>query len=275
MPVTRRHFLHLAPVALAPLTFGLAPPSFAASEASAPASPPNFLAPPDPSFPSHPAAIVREMVIAAHGNLPRVTELLGRWPTLANAAIDWGFGDWEDALGAASHVGNREIARVLLASGARPSLFSAAMLGQLDAVRAFLAASPALAATPGPHGIPLLRHAVAGGPESQAVVDFLSALPETAGRLEPPVIPAEELTSLAGTYSFGLDYGDKLVVELKGTNLTIARVGRSARGLISVAPGVFFPAGAPAVRIRFGERLGKAIVTVFDPDPVVIAEKVS
>jgi hypothetical protein len=275
MPVTRRNFLHLAPVALAPLTLGLGSAPALATEASAPSPTPTFLAPPDPSFPAHPAALAREMVIAAHGHLARVNELLGRWPTLANAAIDWGFGDWEDALGAASHVGNREIARVLLASGARPTLFSAAMLGQLDAVRAFLSAAPALAATPGPHGIPLLRHAVAGGPESQAVVDFLSSLPETGAGPEPPAISAEELKSLAGTYSFGLDYNDKLVVELKGTQLTISRAGRSTRGLVPVASGVFFPAGAPEVRIRFGERRGKAIVTVFDPDPVVIAEKVS
>lgn len=275
MPVTRRNFLHFAPMALAPLTLDLAPPSSAAPEAPAPAAPPAFLALPDPAFPSHPAALAREMVIAAHGHLSRVQELLGRWPTLSNAAIDWGFGDWEDALGAASHVGNREIAQVLITSGARPTLFSAAMLGQLDAVRAFLAASPALAATPGPHGIPLLRHAVAGGPESQGVVDYLSSLPETQRQPEPPVISAEELKSLAGTYSFGLDYNDKLVVELKNTQLTISRAGRSTRGLVPVAPGVFFPAGAPEVRIRFGERLGKAIVTVFDPDPVVIAEKVS
>jgi hypothetical protein len=215
------------------------------------------------------------MVIAAHGNVPRVNELLDRWPTLANAAMDWGFGDWEDALGAASHVGNREIARVLLASGARPTLFSAAMLGQLDAVRAFLAAAPALAATPGPHGIPLLRHAIAGGPESQAVVDFLTSLPETERRPEPRPLSSEELKGLAGAYSFGLYVGDRLLVEQKGSNLTIARPGRFARGLVPVGPGVFFPAGAPEVRIRFGERSGKPIVTVFDPDPVVIAEKVS
>jgi hypothetical protein len=43
------------------------------------------------------------------------------------AAWDWGFGDWEDALGACSHTGNREIAGYLI-ERARPTIFSAAML---------------------------------------------------------------------------------------------------------------------------------------------------
>jgi len=53
-------------------------------------------------------------VVVAHFNLARVKELVGRHATLAKAAWDWGFGDWETALGAASHVGNRDIAELLL-----------------------------------------------------------------------------------------------------------------------------------------------------------------
>ena len=41
-------------------------------------------------------------------------------PSLAKAAWDWGFEDWEDPLGAASHVGNHEIAEYLIGHGARP-----------------------------------------------------------------------------------------------------------------------------------------------------------
>lgn len=274
MSVTRRKFLGFTPVALAPLALGLAPG--APSAAETPSAPqPAFSAPPDAAFPSHPPALVREMVIAAHGNLPRVRELVGRWPTLAKAALDWGYGDWEDALGAASHVGNREIAELLLANGARPTLFSAAMLGQLDAVRAFIAASPGAAAVYGPHGITLFQHAIAGGAAAQGVVDYLRTVPEANRRPDARPITAEELKELAGTYSFGLDVGDKLLVELKGTNLSIARAGRFTRGLVHLGERAFFPAGAPEVRICFTEQSGKLRVTVFDPDPVVIAEKVS
>ena len=91
-----------------------------------------------PAFPTHDPAMVKEMVGVAHGNVARVRELLASHPALAKAGWDWGFGDWETALSAASHVGNREIAQLLLDHGARPTLFSAAMLGQLDVVRAFV-----------------------------------------------------------------------------------------------------------------------------------------
>src|SRR5262245_21383970 len=115
------------------------------------------------SFPRQDAAVVREMVGVAHGNVTRVKELVSARPALARAAWEWGYGDWETALGAASHVGNKDIARILLDNGAHPTIFSAAMLGQLDVVRAFVAASPGIQRTRGPHGITLLAHARAGG----------------------------------------------------------------------------------------------------------------
>src|SRR5882762_4889020 len=110
-------------------------------------------------FPAQDPDLVREMVSVSHGNVKRVKELVDRRPTLAGATWDWGFGDWENALGAASHVGNREIAEYLIAHGARPTIFSAAMLGQLDVVKAFVAAAPGVQRIRGPHSITLLAHA--------------------------------------------------------------------------------------------------------------------
>ena len=86
-------------------------------------------------MPSQDPAVVREIVGVSHADLKRVRELVERQPALANASVDWGFGDWENALGAASHMGRRDIAELLLANGARPTVFSAAMLGQLDVVK--------------------------------------------------------------------------------------------------------------------------------------------
>jgi ankyrin repeat protein len=83
-------------------------------------------------------------------------------------------GDWESALGAAGHMGRRDIAELLLAHGARLDLFVAAMLGELAIVEAMLSAHPEMRGAAGPHGIPLLRHAEAGGEQAQAVVDFLN-----------------------------------------------------------------------------------------------------
>jgi hypothetical protein len=115
------------------------------------------------------------MVANAHGDLDFVRTALAEDPTLANAAWDWGDGDWESALGAAGHMGRRDIAELLLAHGARLDLFVAAMLGELEIVKAMLAAHPEMRDAKGPHGIPLLSHAEAGGAQAQAVVDLLNS----------------------------------------------------------------------------------------------------
>lgn len=119
-------------------------------------------------------ALVQAFVIAGHGDLAKVKAMLAQEPRLIHATWDWGGGDFETALGGAAHMGRKEIARFLLERGARLDLFAAAMLGELAIVRAIAAAFPDLAAYPGPHGIPLLAHAKAGGAE--AVVRFLEEM---------------------------------------------------------------------------------------------------
>ena len=118
-------------------------------------------------------SLVEEFVGASHGNFSRVKELLEAEPALANAAWDWGGGDFETALGAASHMGNKQIANYLLEHGARLDIFAAAMLGKLDVVKAALEAYPDAINTPGPHGIPLVDHAEAGGEQAQLGVAYL------------------------------------------------------------------------------------------------------
>lgn len=118
-------------------------------------------------------ALVQEFVRRAHFDLSYVTEALAGTPQLAVASWDWGGGDYETGLGAASHVGNRAIAELLLQHGARPNLFSAAMLGQLEVVRGFLTALPTLIDCKGPHGLSLIHHARKGGAASQDVLTYL------------------------------------------------------------------------------------------------------
>jgi hypothetical protein len=100
---------------------------------------------------------VQEFVGAAHGDLDTVSASLQSDPTLANAAWDWGDGDWESALGAAAHMKRRDIAELLIAHGARIDIFAAAMLDEVEIVRALLALYPTEPV--GPHGIPLRAHA--------------------------------------------------------------------------------------------------------------------
>ena len=183
MSVSRRSFLASTPLLFAPAV--LQRPAVSAT------------------FPTQPADLARQMVGASHRDGAKVRELLALHPTLANASWDWGFGDWEDAIGAASHVGNREIAAILLAHGARPTIFTAAMLGQLDTVKAFIKASPGIEATTGPHGITLLRHAIAGGPTAQPVVDYLKTVPDADKRPDSQPLSPEAMAALAGEYLFG------------------------------------------------------------------------
>jgi hypothetical protein len=128
------------------------------------------------------AELVQAFVSNAHGDLDTVRELLEREPALVNATWDWGGGDWETGLGAAAHMGRRDIASFLLEHGARLDIFAAAMLGETEIVRAMLTAFPPLREAPGPHGIPLLAHAKAGGAEAREVVALLegrtAALPQ-------------------------------------------------------------------------------------------------
>ena len=116
---------------------------------------------------------VQMFVGVAHGDLEQVRTMLDEQPTLLNAAWDWGGGDWETALGAAGHMGRRDIAEMLLARGARLDVFVAAMLGHVDVVRAVLAAHPEARDAKGPHGISLRAHAEAGGEAAHAVIELL------------------------------------------------------------------------------------------------------
>lgn len=120
--------------------------------------------------------LVQEFVGNAHGDLNRVKELLAQEPCLINATWDWGGGDFETGLGAASHMGRRDIAEFLLENGARLDLFAATMLGKLEIVKAALTAYPDAIKTPGPHGIPLIAHAQAGGDNAKDVCDYLQSL---------------------------------------------------------------------------------------------------
>ena len=127
-------------------------------------------------IPALEVGLVQEFVGKAHGDLDRVQELLAQQPSLINATWDWGGGDFETALGAASHMGRRDIAEFLLKNGARLDLFAAAMLGELEIVKAALTAFPDAINAPGPHGIPLIAHAKAGGEEARDVLEYLDSL---------------------------------------------------------------------------------------------------
>ena len=254
--LTRRMFLATAPLA----SFGSPRPAAQA---------------PDSNFPSQPLALVKEMVSVAHGNVARVKELVRERPALARAAWDWGYGDWETALGAASHVGNREIAEVLIANGAHVTIFSAAMLGQLDVVKAFVTAGPGIQRTRGPHGISLLSHAKAGGPQATAVVAYLESVGDADPRYTNETLDEAGIKEIAGSYSFGSGSADRMVVAVNSRGaLVVTKEGAIERMLFHRGGRVFNPSGAEAVRIRFEPLSGRATtLTIQDGSSMITATR--
>jgi hypothetical protein len=279
MSYTRRQFVRIVPALGA-----FAVPALAHGFEGAPPDPPTWPSPEpargtpvDDSFPAQHPALVKEIVGVSHANLARVKELVQQHPALAKASWDWGYGDWESALGAASHMGRRDIAEVLLENGAPSTLYSATMLGQLEVVKAFVGATPGIQRVRGPHGLSLMVHARLGGPPAAAVVKYLEGLGDADQPLASEPLPAEDRALLEGTYTFGDRPRDSFVVSTdKQLGLGITRGGATGRNIRHLGRLEFAPAGAPAVRIRF-EREGPKIValTVSDPDVVVRAKKSS
>ncbi len=228
-------------------------------------------------FPTQDPNLVKEMVGASHGKLERVQELLGQSPALAKAAYDWGFGDWETALGAASHVGSREIALLLIANGARPDLFTFAMLGQLETVKAYLDANPGMQRIHGPHGLTLLHHARKGGESAKAVVEHLEELGDADAGYTTRPLTDEEKQAYAGDYAFGNEPSHAFKVNLdKNGWLTIMRQPDGSRcRMFYQGNHEFHPAGAPAVRIRFEVSVERATgLTIVDGKPSISAQRV-
>jgi len=107
--------------------------------------------------------LVREFVIAAHGNLSRIQEMLTERAELLNIPYAWKDDDLETGIQAAAHVGNVPIAEFLLDKGAPLAICTAAMLGRIDAVKALIAEQPDRVNERGAHGITLLAHAAISG----------------------------------------------------------------------------------------------------------------
>ncbi len=102
---------------------------------------------------------IRDFVIAAHGNLPRVREMLAEHPGLLNLRHQWSQDNSETAIQAAAQVGSVPVVQYLLDHGAPLDICTAAMLGRKDVVEQMLDENPALINARGAHGIGLMAHA--------------------------------------------------------------------------------------------------------------------
>jgi hypothetical protein len=146
--------------------------------------PPNFFTP-GWRKPQINRLLVQDFVIYAHADLAMVKRLLDKEPALINSFMDWGGGDWESALGAASHMGDREMVGFLLERGARMDIFCAVMMGQLEAVKAFLTLQPKLIDAKGPHGFSLHFHAQLAGKDADRMLEYLQSVKKVELRPNP------------------------------------------------------------------------------------------
>lgn len=237
-------------------------------------------------YPAIDDAIVAEVVGASHFNLERVRELVSVRPELARATWDWGFGDWETALGAASHVGRRDIAGYLIENGARPDIFTFAMLGDLASVKAMIEALPGVQQTFGPHGISLLQHAQAGyrsadGESQKKASAQLIAYLEERGDADPRMqhLPLEdtEKETYLGDYKYGEGDTDGFSVRLNMRKLlAFGPLGKFGGALYRQASGAFLYNGVSSVQIRFKKAADQIVsLTVTEPGFEIEAKKVS
>jgi len=185
--IDRRRFLRSA---TAFAVGGVLLPQLARAQQAAPVAPPAASKPPRKP-PALNQADVQAVVGESHRSLENVTRLVEATPLLVNACWDWGGGDFETPLQAAAHTGGKAIAEYLLGRGARLDIYAAAMLGNLDFVKAALALDPRAHEIPGPHGFTLLHCARAGKDESNRVVEWLlsNGVPDVTFRPLPYVWP--------------------------------------------------------------------------------------
>jgi hypothetical protein len=154
-------------------------------------------------------------------------------------------------------------------------IFAAAMLGHTDVVKAFVAARPGVQRTMGPHCIPLLAHAQAGGTQAAETAAYLEQLGDAGQSPQTVELSKDKRDAYVGQYRFGQTPADVLEVKVEKERLSVLRPGQTSRLLHCVGDDEFFPAGAPNVRIRFAAR-GGAIrsLTVIDHVPLTEAVRV-
>jgi hypothetical protein len=237
---------------------------------------------PHARYPAIDDEIVSEVVGVSHFNIDRLKELVDPRPELARATWDWAFGDWETAIGAASHVGRRDIVEYLLEKGARPDIFTYAMLGDYNAVKAMIECSPGVQRNMGPHGISLLQHArtglgAVGGNKtmSQRLIDYLEKLGDADGRPYEEVAEGEKEQYL-GDYKYGDGAEDGFSVKLNGRKmLSLGRIGNAGGALYKLTGNRFTYNGVPSVEVSF-EMEGTAArsLTILEPGLTLKASKI-
>ncbi len=231
-------------------------------------------------------SIVNSVVGKSHSDLEAVKKVVDKRPEYAKSVWDWRYGDFESAIGAASHVGRRDIALYLLEKGARPTLFTLAMLGKVEAVKATIEASPGIQLQTGPHSFTLLDHAYAGqrmkdkmtAPENEDQEKTIAYL-ESLGNADGPAYleaSEQEKQLYIGDYKYGTGENEGFTVKLnRQKRLSLGPIGGFGGSLYKVAENTFVYNGATSVKVSFEVEDSRAkALNIKDPDFTLRAKKV-
>ncbi len=237
-------------------------------------------------YPSLNDKMVSALVVASHSDIDKVKELVSQRPELACATWDWGFGDWETAIGAASHMGRRDIAELLIHHGARPDIFTMAMMGSYKSVQNMVESIQGIQSIPGPHGITLLQHAknrlrvkdisIEDQSNINKVISYLERLGNADIKPRSLEVTEEEQKKYVGEYRFGEGPDEIFTVDLNMRKfLQIGRKGSFGRIMNKIDDTIFSPGGAPSVKIHFILKDNKAFsLTIHEPAPLVTSIRI-
>ncbi|MEP7168934.1 MAG: hypothetical protein ABI855_06140 [Bacteroidota bacterium] len=237
---------------------------------------------PHDRYPAILLEVASEVVGVSHFNLVRLKEIVDPRPELAKASWDWGFGDWESAIAAASHVGRKDIVEYLISKGAVPTIFTFAMLGAYDSVKIMVDFYPGIQKNFGPHGISLLQHAklgllTEGNNKSKArqLIDYLEASGDADGKSYLTVEEVDKEKYL-GDYKYGDGKDDGFTIKLNMKKLlSLGKIGKSGGALYKTGENEFTYNAAPSVTINFKIENSRVIsMTVNEPGLVLNAVKI-
>jgi hypothetical protein len=277
---TRRSFLHFTSLALSANAF--ASSGFPQKETDAPQKADVL----PERYPAYPPDLIEKLVRVSHFSLDKVKEVVDPHPQLVKTSWDWGFGDWETPLGAACHMGRRDIAEYLFSKGATPSIFSSVLFGDLSLVKQIVDRQPGIQRVAGPHSISLLAHARLGGKNAEEVYAYLHSLGD-AEMLNPTPLADKEKNIICGSYQVGVDASHRIEVSADmhayanspmyayPPQLSWKRAGTMERPLFHQGAMTFYPAGAPSIQIRFEQRAQEVVMTVVDGGNVLEASRPS
>ena len=238
-------------------------------------------------YPNIDPEIISEVVGKSHFDLERVKELVDIRPELSRSVWEWRFGDFESAIGAASHVGRRDIALYLMGRGARPTIYTFAMLGAFDIVKSMVEFAPGIQRTSGPHGISLLDHAFAGERMSDKMrdtevdslkqtIDYLKSIGDAGGEKYIDV-NSEDQKKYLGDYKYGEREYEGVSIKLNMRKLlSLGPIDGFGGSLYKVSENNFTYNGASSVRISFDIQNDVVqSLKITDPEMVIVAQKVS